>query len=92
MRSKGPELEHPQAAPWRCTKTKYCATLLERSGDGDAPRGLIIRNYISTRTLKTALRIAMHKLGAKDRGLVLNFCPWCGFDFSKRKDWPGDRK
>lgn len=77
--------------PWRCTPTTYCKTIRERSNP-DGKAGLNILTYIDMKTGKTTLVIAVHKLSAKDKQpLALNHCPWCGFDFSKRKDWRGDR-
>lgn len=72
----------------KCSKTIHCDRLLERSHGNPPARGLNILTYIHMPSGKVTTRIAVHKLSAKDRGLVLNFCPWCGFDFSKRTDWP----
>jgi hypothetical protein len=68
-----------------CTKTEYCDTIRERRQVG---RGMEVQTFRNVKTGKFTRHLVVHKLSAKDGGLVFNFCPWCGFDFSKRKDWP----
>lgn len=70
----------------RCTKTKYCDSITERSSGTAHKKGLSILNILHIPSGKIRVRIAMYKVSSTDRGLVLNFCPWCGFDFSKRTD------
>lgn len=65
--------------------------MLERCHGNPPERGLNIITYMHLPSGKVTRRIAIHKLSAKDPGMVLNHCPWCGFDYSKRKDWPGDK-
>jgi hypothetical protein len=57
----------------------FCKTLNERMdmlghrGKGIQPLMVMTKSYTSMET-----RGAMYKTNAKDRGLMLNFCPFCG--------------
>lgn len=68
-----------------CTKSEYCRTIHERQTEH---RGFRLVTFYNRKSKKIVRSNVIHFLSAKDGGLVFNFCPWCGFDFSKRKDWP----
>ena len=70
-----------------CNADQYCDTLHKRSQHNRLEES----TFVNRKTGAVSRRLFVHKLSAKDNGLVLNFCPWCGFDFSKRKDWIGGK-
>jgi len=61
------------------SETTLCKRM-EESVEGPNPRGKGLKEYILT-NVKTGKRrwacIAYHT-SAKDRGVAMNFCPWCG--------------
>lgn len=79
----------------KCTDDRYCSTLEERiTGHNPSKQpgfsvGTIYKNFDSgdpTRVASPVWFIAPKSANLPDeeRGLYLNFCPWCGFDFHPR--------
>lgn len=54
----------------------YCKTLSDRFADGRT--GLSVFAVTSIRTRVRRVVGVVHRLDAKDVGLMLNRCPWCG--------------
>lgn len=74
-----------------CDKETYCSVLRERVTD-IGKIGIQIHTYKSMKTGDTTRRLAVHHFDKSDKGgVALNFCPWCGFEFSKRTDWGGPK-
>lgn len=61
----------------KCTKDGYCETLENRMGE-EHQKGLTTLSTINFKTGHIERVFAVYKMTARDRGLVLNFCPWCG--------------
>ena len=75
----------------KCTATEYCDWLTERCVEVGKV-GFNIVTYIDMKKGKVTLRLALHRIDKADKGgMALNFCPGCGFNFSKRKDWRGPK-
>jgi hypothetical protein len=75
----------------KCDRKSYCKTMLDRSESvGNAKSGLIRMSAMDmSGTVGNASIIPIgitHKINTKDRGLMLNNCPWCGnsIDFFRR--------
>lgn len=60
-----------------------CPTLADRLGDGYR-RGLGTLLMIDTVTLEELTPILVYKKSVKDRGIVLNFCPFCGSELNRQ--------
>lgn len=71
----------------KCSGKFYlCKTLRDRCPDiryENPAKGLRLLAF-SKFGKPTRNLIAYHKDARKDRGLIVNFCPWCGFSFQKR--------
>jgi hypothetical protein len=62
----------------KCSAGGFCSTLLERFSDNK--RGLTSVTTINLKTGESKTIGVRYCLNAKDNGLMLNFCPWCGED------------
>ena len=70
------------AAYQKCTEQGYCKWLLERTQEyNPKSKGLMICNYINKDTHKRSGSLIAYHKGKGDEGLLLNFCPFCGFSF-----------
>ena len=67
---------------WKCTEEKFCSGLGERLGH----RGLVQGSFLNMKTGQPFWGPPMFQKDKKDRGLILNFCPWCGFSMQGRID------
>ena len=63
-----------------CEGDKICNHLEDRIGGAtfEVAKGLASLFVISKSTGKTSLFAVVYKTGRKDKGLALNYCPWCG--------------
>lgn len=79
----------------KCTLTRYCTTLSDRitgsAGDGKTgfADGVVYAKKADGTLSDTMLSYPVWYRAPKGttcnaRELVLNFCPWCGFDLRKR--------
>lgn len=68
----------------KCKNQSYCKYLLERLGS-TFTKGFSATEVINLETSKTRSIGIKYKTSAKDRGLMLNFCPWCGGDIQYRE-------
>lgn len=69
---------------WRrmkCKDNKPCDALNSRLQSGKG-KGLFECRLMSLKTGKTTRTLYYYTTGIKDKGVVLNFCPFCGFEFS----------
>jgi hypothetical protein len=64
----------------KCSKKQWCAAMAERITD--ERRGFNTVNVVNLQTGTLRLIGIRYCLSAKDRGVMLNFCPWCGTDIS----------
>lgn len=64
----------------KCSEDGFCQWLLERSLPNKSS-GLLKYDYTDFSTGKLQGSIVIHKMGSKDAGMALNFCPFCGFSF-----------
>lgn len=56
---------------------RYCKTMMSRLGDPHAA-GLSVFEVTTFATGKRRIVGIVHKTDARDVGLMLNHCPWCG--------------
>lgn len=67
----------------KCSEKGYCKWLLERC-DIFTPKkkGLLVSTLMNVDTGKFTGQMLVYSTGKKeDKGLVVNFCPFCGFSF-----------
>jgi hypothetical protein len=70
-----------QACCWKEDKLSLCPSLSSRLGES---KGLVFIKVINLKTgIERELGIA-YKTDAKDRGLLINFCPFCGGNINPR--------
>lgn len=66
-----------------CTLDRVCESLEERLEMTNANRkGLSMFVVTNAETSKRTKIAVVYKMNAKDRGLCLNHCPFCGYDFN----------
>lgn len=67
----------------KCSEKGYCKWLLERSGDLMPRRkGLLVGTLMDLNAGKITGQMLVYSTGKKeDKGMVVNFCPFCGFSF-----------
>jgi len=65
----------------KCSLKFTCDALSERVTDMS---GIVSWNIINVTTGKRKPSLIGYKANRKDKGLVFNYCPWCGYDMSKR--------
>ena len=65
-----------------CNAEAWCDSMDTRLADrpNANAKGLTIIRVVGLKTHKTRIIGVAYKRGAADRGLMLNFCPWCGAD------------
>lgn len=73
--------------PVKCSKTAYCRPCHAYSAI-HAHHGLKILNFVNMSTGQRTRDLLVLLVSKAERPHALNFCPFCGFDFSKRPDWP----
>lgn len=75
-------------------KTCALCSMMEKYCDPPNPKGKGLKEYILT-DINTGLKrwafIAFHS-SAKDRGTVINFCPWCGEKVLPVQEMPVEAK
>lgn len=67
----------------KCSEKGYCKWLNERA-DIFVPKkkGLLVSTFMNVDTGKFTGQMLVYATGKKDdKGLVVNFCPFCGFSF-----------
>lgn len=69
----------------KCQNQSYCVYLLDRLGSPFI-KGFSATQVINLKTSKTRSIGIKYKTSAKDRGLMLNFCPWCGGDIRYKEN------
>ena len=66
----------------KCNSRGWCSTLEERAKPSGMPQAGIqfVRTdkILANGTIETRVYGVAHRHTAKDKGLFLNFCPWCG--------------
>lgn len=62
----------------KCNIDTYCCHLENNIGDNPYAKGISIMQLTDIRTMKPSRRYVRYRKTAKDRGMVFNFCPWCG--------------
>ena len=62
----------------KCSEKQWCSTMSERISD--KRHGFENVNLLNLKTGIMRNIGLRYRLSGKDRGLMLNFCPWCGAD------------
>lgn len=73
-----------------CSKTRTCAGMDFALSQTKGRTGIGFENILDLRTGRFSPLGYLYRGNAKDKGIVLNLCPWCGTDFAKL--WPARRK
>lgn len=76
----------------RCDPPSWCARLDERLEPEANTRTKGLSLVVTTHQLtgkQTVHGVAFHR-SARDRGLMLNHCPWCGEAIYRDGGWPVD--
>jgi hypothetical protein len=61
------------------TFIKPCKTLDSKFNDyGTKQKGLGFLQLTNLKSMSRSRDYAIYRMDSKDKGLVLNFCPWCG--------------
>lgn len=68
-----------------------CSTLDRRLGNSYS-KGLVLQPVINLKTGADCDPILLYKTSTRDRGLILNLCPWCGQKLNRGYQKPGSRK
>jgi len=64
----------------KCKPPNFCKPLSERLQDG-GKKGLVRIDYWHLETFKLSRSVPTYFSSPKCRGVGLNFCPFCGFNF-----------
>lgn len=72
--------------PTKCAPDgkSYCPAMESRLGP-EHQKGLTTVSVVDLKTLRTRRVLVVYKRTARDRGLVLNHCPWCGAPIYRHK-------
>jgi hypothetical protein len=65
----------------KCNKKSWCSSMAKIAEPGamkGMPAGVRIAQFFSLSTGKPTRTLIVLKKSKTDRGVVLNFCPWCG--------------
>lgn len=67
----------------KCTEDNICKWLNERCQEirPGGVKGFIKTSYMNIQTDEPAGMVVFYSTGRKDKGMALNFCPFCGFSF-----------
>jgi hypothetical protein len=68
----------------KCGSEVMCSPLAERVQPGYHAKGLNCAEVMNMASGKISGFLVMYKTSSKDKGLVLNFCPWCGAEINQR--------
>ena len=68
----------------KCTKTMFCCMILGEVTDAIGGKGLVIWNFTNNKTGKPTRSLIGFKRKMKDDGMIFNFCPFCGGDWTNR--------
>ena len=79
-------MKKPKAKPKyvKCGKKTLCKTLVSFLQDRDA-KGIVVWDLVNIETLEQTRRLVGYKEDRKAKGLLFNFCPWCGGKLGERK-------
>lgn len=65
----------------RCDRDRFCETMTRAIDNTNGKGGgLEAFEVVNMRTLKTRLVGIRYRTCKSDRGVLINFCPWCGTD------------
>lgn len=67
----------------KCDENSFCSALLARCQGAwtGSVKGFIKHDFMDMETGKETGSIISYSKGKGDKGLALNFCPFCGFSF-----------
>jgi len=68
----------------KCGLKDFCKPFLDYAEPGGENKGLGILTFRNLETLKITRYIPIYKTSSKDKGVALNYCPWCGGSFHPR--------
>jgi hypothetical protein len=70
----------------KCGKTRWCSALDESLEPEENARAKGLATFVTTNfgtsPRKRTLYGITFKKAASDRGMILNYCPWCGVKFA----------
>lgn len=70
-----------------CSREAFCKALDDRiEGTNEKRKGFQSVEVVNLAEVKTETIGVAYRLSAKDKGLMLNFCPFCGEKILWRKD------
>lgn len=70
----------------KCSSKAFCETLKSKIQPGPtSAKGIVGVQLINMQTLERTRYLVAYQSGPKDRGLVLNYCPWCGGSLKARQ-------
>jgi hypothetical protein len=70
-----------------CSEDGFCQFLLDRVVTyGEKKRGLRIATYMNSKSRKMVGSLVSYHNDGKDNGLVIDYCPFCGFCFKEVHD------
>lgn len=72
------EQENQDNKVLQCSEKSLCSAMSSVVENNIRTKGLIRFEVISRKTGKYRLLGVLYKTGSRDRGLMLNTCPWCG--------------
>ena len=70
----------------KCSKENgFCKALSERiqGTSSERKKGILFLQVLDTKDNRIKVDGALYKNDSKDRGLMFNYCPWCG----EKIDW-----
>ena len=71
-------IENKDNKPLKCSKESFCYAMDSVAENNIRAKGLIRFEVISRKTGQYRVLGVLYKTGARDKGLMLNVCPWCG--------------
>ena len=63
---------------------RLCDTLMQRINSSSYEKGFCLLNFIDLETGSPVRDYVAYRKNSKDKGLVLNFCPFCGKNLHKK--------
>jgi hypothetical protein len=71
----------------KCVLPRFCVFMEKALDDtlaNERRRGLTVVEVTKISTMKTRVLCVAYKKGARDPGIALNFCPFCGGDIAPK--------
>ena len=63
----------------KCSKKAFCSSLVKRLQEPNArKKGLVPIQVMNMKTTEMSIIGVAYKMDARDKGVMINYCPWCG--------------